>query len=219
MKTLAKTGFRAVVTVVTFTVLTCGAPAYASQGLTNEQDRALSHFEARLKKSGSVTDQKAYAELSEPQKHRLANYLLGKDSLDVKTETVKTETATPSSFTRGNAVASTSTRTIWGKQWFHIGNLKISETKVRGTYTVYKGKVKKPASYSCTVVKNIDPSAKITSTKDGLFLSSGYATFKCKVTVKRGVPTPWGPIAWSKREAIQQIKGNSKGKVVSHKWV
>jgi hypothetical protein len=38
------------------------------------------------------------------------------------------------------------------------------------------------------------------------------------VSVKRGVPTPWGPIAWSTASNIQFVTGTGSGAVSSHGW-
>lgn len=72
---------------------------------------------------------------------------------------------------------------------------------------------KKRLGYSCTVVRNIQPFTQVTTSKSSGSISGGQATAKCKVIVERGVPTPWGTIAWSTYSAIQRLSATGNGAV------
>lgn len=39
-----------------------------------------------------------------------------------------------------------------------------------------------------------------------------------KVVVKRGVPTPWGTIAWSTYSAIQRLSAKGNSAVTYNRW-
>ncbi|QAY64996.1 hypothetical protein ET495_17395 (plasmid) [Xylanimonas allomyrinae] len=114
---------------------------------------------------------------------------------------------------RSAPTARATTKSVWVSHWFKFAGIKITEVKVAGTYTVSGGKATKINSYACTVVKNIDPMAEVTSSKNGSYIANGKANLECKITVKRGAPTPWGPIAWSTKEGIQFLRANGAGKV------
>lgn len=49
-------------------------------------------------------------------------------------------------------------------------------------------------------------------------VGGGQATAKCKVVVKRGVPTPWGTVAWSTYSSIQRLSAKGNGVITYNRW-
>lgn len=115
-------------------------------------------------------------------------------------------------------LAATQTYSVWATSAFLFAGIKISETKVAGTYTASGGTARSILSYSCTVTRNYDPLAEVSTDKSGSYIASGQATMECRVRVRRGVPTPWGQVSWSTKEAIQYLRANGYGGVVAHGW-
>jgi hypothetical protein len=86
------------------------------------------------------------------------------------------------------------------------------------TYQVSGVSATSITSYSCIVDANYDPFSTVTSSKNSAWVSLGRATAECKVTVKRGTPTPWGQVTFSTRSNIQYVTGNGSGAVTAHGW-
>lgn len=100
---------------------------------------------------------------------------------------------------------------------FAIAGITLSTTRVWADYVTGSGVVQRIRDYGCQLIFNFEPSAEITTTKQSQSLSGGKATFKCLVTVKRGIPTPWGQITTSTRQGYQYMSVNGRG-VYSHGW-
>lgn len=100
---------------------------------------------------------------------------------------------------------------------FVFAGITVSKTRVWADYVTGSGVVKSIRDYGCQLVQNYEPTAEISTVEQSKSLSGGKATFKCKVTVKRGAPTPWGQITWSTRQAYQYMSVNGPG-VYAHGW-
>lgn len=209
------------------------APSPADVVLTDFRDVLVQR--AEVIGSEGVAELEQFDSLDGTQRNELANYFLGVDGSvapgDAAALTVEggTTVLTDGDFTWESveapnaasgivARAATSTKSTWATQWFKFAGITISETKVSGTYTVSGGKATKVNSYACTVVQNIDPLASVTSSKNAAYVSGGKATMECKVKVKRGVPTPWGHVSWSTKEAVQYLRATGAGRVEAHGW-
>ena len=111
-----------------------------------------------------------------------------------------------------------STRTVSAWQSFLFAGITISKTSVRETYYYSGANATTIASYTCVVDANYDPFSSVSVAKAGAYVSAGKATAECRVTVKRGVPTPWGQVSWSTASNVQFVTGNGSGSVTSHGW-
>lgn len=117
-----------------------------------------------------------------------------------------------------STTASSTVKSIWATQYFTFAGIKISETKVSGSYTARSGKATSIRSHTCNVVRNYDPFSGVSTSKSSSYVSSGKAVFECLVSVKRGIPTPWGHISYSTRENVQYARGTGTGRVDAHGW-
>lgn len=93
-------------------------------------------------------------------------------------------------------------------QTVKLAGITISKTRVWADYKTGSGVVKSVTDYGCQLVSSIDPFSSITTSKQSKVLSSGKATVKCAVVVRRGVPTPWGQISTTTRSAYQYMRVN-----------
>ena len=117
-----------------------------------------------------------------------------------------------------SVTAAGATRSVSAWQSFLFAGITISKTTVSETYYYSGTSATSIAAYSCAVNANYDPFSSVTTSKSGSYVSSGRATAECKVSVRRGVPTPWGPIAWSTESNVQFVTGTGGGSVYSHGW-
>lgn len=206
-----------------------GGASSASAAGTDLSASALEQFRANLTSSSDIAK---FDVLTAAQQANLADYLLGKidpvasmsntkthsGNFEVRTSTTASSTNLSATATTTALVAATGTRTVSAWQSFLFAGITISKTTVSETYYYSGTSATSIASYSCVVNANYDPFSSVTSAKSGKYVSAGKATAECLVTVKRGVPTPWGPIAWSTVQAIQYVTGNGSGYVTSHGW-
>lgn len=188
---------------------------------------ALAQFRSSLTSSSDIAK---FDALTDAQEAGFAAYLLGETDPTSKLNAAKTRSvdfelrtsvATTKSVaaTAGvAAAAATGTRTVSAWQSFLFAGITISKTTVSETYNYSGSNATSVASYSCVVNANYDPFSTVTSAKSGKYISSGKATAECLVSVKRGVPTPWGQISWSTASNIQYVTGNGAGAVASHGW-
>lgn len=208
-----------------FLVLAAGvSPAAATRA---GGDPVLAEFRSNLT---SAADLDAFDALTVDQRAELAAYLRGESGsieraleMDQPTGAFEVRTGTNITATKADAFMSgttsaSSTRTVSAWKSFLFAGITISKTTIRETYYYVGASATKVAAYSCVVNANYDPFATVTSSKSGAWVSSGRATAECLVTVKRGVPGPWGPINWSTSSAIQFVTGNGYGSVTSHGW-
>lgn len=213
-------------------------PVAAFAGEVNDSPAvALSEFRENLVTNGDAAEVSAFDALSVDQRSALAGYFFGNGMSpdSPTTDAIAESHGDTTTYTDGDfawaiedeeksaSAAATSraaaaTRNISGNQWFSFAGIKISETKVSLSYQAIGKKATKVNSYSCVVVKNADPLAQISSSKSNAYIAGDNATAKCKVVVKRGVPSPWGQITWSTKEGIQVLAGNGGGKVVKNTW-
>lgn len=117
-----------------------------------------------------------------------------------------------------STTATTTVKSIWATQYFTFAGIKISETKVSGSYNVRSSRATGIRSHTCNVVRNYDPFSGVSTSKNASYVSGGRAVFECLVSVKRGVPTPWGHISYSTRENVQYARGTGAGRVDAHGW-
>lgn len=204
-----------------------GSVPAASAAETDLAATALAEFRANLT---DPPDIEKFDALTPAQQATLASYLLGEtDPLaklskatrragDFELRTSAESTLAPSSATTSAAITAGSTRTVSAWQSFLFAGITISKSTVSETYYysgIYASSI---AAYSCVINANYDPFSSVTTAKSGSYVSSGRATAECRVTVKRGVPTPWGPIAWSTASNVQFVTGTGSGSVYSHGW-
>lgn len=117
-------------------------------------------------------------------------------------------------------ISSTSNRHIQSSDEFKFAGISITRTKVSGSYEATTGAgATRILSHQCIVEHNYDPLAQVNSEKQDSYVSSGNATFLCRVQVRLGVPTPWGQINWSDRTASQGVVGNGNGVVINQGWM
>lgn len=121
-------------------------------------------------------------------------------------------------FADGSIEARAASRSSWGTQWFAFAGIRLTETKVSMSYEYSGTTAKKMLGYSCTVVRNVQPFTEARTSKSSGYVSGGQATAKCKVTVKRGVLTPWGTIAWSTYSAVQRLSAKGNGAITANRW-
>ncbi|MFT4156497.1 MAG: hypothetical protein QM630_00990 [Microbacterium sp.] len=203
-----------------------GGVSSATAAEADLADSALEQFRANLTSSADIA---AFDALTAAQQTELSAYLLGETdplaelsdssarSGDFELRKSTTTTLTQPKAT-ASATAAAATRTVSAWQSFLFAGITISKTTVRETYYYSGANATRIASYSCVVDANYDPFSTVTSSKSGAWVSSGRATAECRVTVKRGVPTPWGQVSWSTASNIQYVAGNGSGSVTSHGW-
>jgi hypothetical protein len=213
-----------------------GGPAIADD-LGSQGDLVLTQFREVLAERAAAnpageSDLEAFDALTADQRMDLADYFLGESETVEPTPNAEQSIAPDGSMTYTDGdlswgesalvprqtMAATTSRSVWGTQWFAFAGIKITETKVSGTFTTSGGKASAISSYACTVVQNLDPMTQVKAAKNAAYVSGGKAYFKCKVTVKRGAPTPWGQVTWSTREAIQYVRAGGSGVVEANGW-
>lgn len=212
------------------------APASAASATTGvdaaEETKVLTELRQNLVRYGSSSDIAAFDALDGAQRDELASYFL-----DPEVEQRIVDAAgTP----RGGSMVSgtgtgfqwgwsgspsqteqdgrASSRTTWGTQWFAFAGIKLTETKVSETYEYSGTTARRMLGYSCTVVRNVQPFTQVSTSKNSGYISGGQATATCKVVVNRGVPTPWGTIAWSTYSAVQRLSARGNGAVTFNGW-
>jgi hypothetical protein len=213
-------------------------PAAGDVATPTTPSAVLSAIRAELVASGDAADVEAFDRLDSGQRGELTSYFLdpavasavAADSIEsvLGPATVRANgdfewgEAEPSAGVpdqTGNAAAiRAASRSSWGTQWFAFAGIRLSETKVSMSYEYSGTTARKMLGYSCTVVRNIQPFTQVTTSKSSGYVSGGQATAKCKVVVRRGVPTPWGTIAWSTYSAIQRLSAKGNGAVTYNRW-
>ncbi|WP_430867434.1 hypothetical protein [Demequina aurantiaca] len=223
-----------------------GLPAAASERDDTGESASLAEFRSDLAVDAARGDSEAknslykFDNLSTDERSDLAAYFLGESPEDISpdareisylkgsTEIVEVgdftwETLSPTATKLSQEptvvakAAISGSKSISNTSTFKFAGVTITKTKVSGSYEYTGGSATKTLTYACTVVQNYQPFSDISTTKNGSYVSGGTADFGCKVVVKRGVPTPWGTIAWSTKEAIQFVRGNGNG-VTSSGW-
>jgi len=213
-------------------------PAAVDADAPRTPSAVLSAIRADLVASGASSDVAAFDHLSAEQRHELASYFLNPAVASAATaasdervfgpETVRTSgdfewgEVAPSAAVRNEDAAGVGTRAAsrssWGTQWFAFAGTRLTETKVSMSYEYSGTTARKMLGYSCTVVRNVQPFTQVTTSKSSGYISGGQATAKCKVVVKRGVPTPWGTIAWSTYSAVQRLSAKGNGAITYNRW-
>lgn len=203
------------------TIVLAGSANVAYAHTDDLPGSALSQFRDNL---AAASDIAAFDALTEEQRADLARYLLGEtDPLSQLSDSdphvgdFELRVGGPASASI-TPLAAGATRTVSAWQSFLFAGITISKTTVRETYLYSGANATRIASYSCVVDANYDPFAEVSVARDGSWISSGKAIAQCKVTVKRGAPSPWGQVTWSTASNVQYVSGNGYGKVVSHGW-
>jgi hypothetical protein len=228
--------------VVLATCVIGAAPANANTRTPAGSDPAaptavavLADIRSDLLASGAVADVAAFDQLNADQRDELASYFLDPAVASAVTAD-STESALGPVIVRTNgdfewgevsaeqgqegdaASSRAASRSSWGSQWFAFAGIRLTETKVSMSYEYSGTTAKKMLGYSCTVVRNIQPFTQVSTAKSSGYISGGQATAKCKVVVKRGVPSPWGTIAWSTYSAIQRLSARGNGAITANRW-
>jgi len=213
-------------------------PAAGDVAAPRTPSAVLSAIRADLVASGASSDVAAFDHLNAEQRHELASYFLdpavasaataASDERVLGPETVRTsgdfewgdvEPLGAERHEDGVAVGTrAASRSSWGTQWFAFAGIRLTETKVSMSYEYSGTTARKMLGYSCTVVRNVQPFTQVTTSKSSGYISGGQATAKCKVVVKRGVPTPWGTIAWSTYSAVQRLSAKGNGAITYNRW-
>ncbi|MEZ2190214.1 hypothetical protein [Corynebacterium sp. CCM 9204] len=162
---------------------------------------------------------KALSELTVEEKQRLAEYLKGGFESEFDNSVSEEQGDVRVTTSRERSSWGTSTKYISVRTYVTFINVKVMETQVTGIYEVGNGRVNRVLAHTCNVTRNYDLFSQVTTEKTGSYVSGNQASFLCNVTVKRGAPTPWGPISWSTRSATQFAVGNSRGHVVNSGWM
>lgn len=221
------------------------APAQAAEPFDTDGATAprtpsavLSAIRADLVASGAASEVATFDRLSADQRLELASYFLDPAVASAVTAAAGAKVLGPGTVrTRGNfewgAVepslsaqdddraeggARAASRSSWGTQWFAFAGIRLTETKVSMSYEYSGATATKMLGYSCTVVRNVQPFTEVRTSKSSGYISGGQATAKCKVVVKRGVPTPWGSIAWSTYSSIQRLSAKGNGGITANRW-
>lgn len=193
---------------------------------------ALDEFRANLVAKGDAEGVARFDAFTEAQRDELAQYLLGESvnfTPPADATWDETGTATKGGFSweipSGYDVAAQSDNIpVWGTQSFSFLGIPLIVVKNAMVYTVdwnsSKGWIVTGVPSSrCTVVYNYDIYASVESVTNAAFVYGTYeAQNECKVTVRRGVPSPWGTIAWSTREAIHVLRADNTGWITRHAW-
>ena len=205
-----------------FSPMAAQAAVAAPSASSTQSAAALAAFRDQLVKAGAADDLKRFDALTAEQRDELAGYFLGDASrynaADFKWSTTRSSLAAPAGAAIAQPMAATTTYSVWATSAFLFAGVTITKTKVAGTYTASAGSATKVNAYACTVVTNYDPLASVSTAKNAGYISGGKAYLQCKVTVKRGLPTPWGTVSWSTREAIQYLRANGSGAVEASGW-
>ena len=164
--------------------------------------------------------------LSFSQREELERYFNGERKVDL--ETVKGgKLSVDGDFSREvKTGASLTNYAVGGQKFiqssseFKFAGISITKTKVSGSYNTEPGVgATQILSHQCTVEHNYQPLTKVNTQKGDAYANGGEATFLCSVEVTRGVPTPWGDVNWSTRNATQGVVGNGDGVVVKEGWM
>jgi hypothetical protein len=213
-------------------------PAPSGAAAPRTPASVLSAIRAELVASGTPSEVAAFDHLSADQRHELTSYFLdpavapattaSSDEKVLGPETVRTSgdfewgALEPSGVAQDEGAPGTGTRAAsrssWGTQWFAFAGIRLTETKVSMSYEYSGTTARRLLGYSCTVVRNVQPFTEVRSTKSSGYISGGQATAKCKVVVKRGVPTPVGTIAWSTYSAVQRLSAKGNGAITANRW-
>lgn len=213
------------------------APAASDEVPPRTPSAVLSAIRVELAASGAFSDVAAFDRFSDRQRHELASYFLdpaaasaaiaSSDETVLGPKTIRTSgdfewgaVEAPSGAVpdEGSIDARAASRSSWGTQWFAFAGIRLTETKVSMSYESSGTTAKKMLGYSCTVVRNVQPFTEVKSSKSSGYVSGGQATAKCRVTVKRGVLTPWGTVAWSTYSAIQRLSAKGNGAITANRW-
>lgn len=204
-----------------------GSVSSASAAETDLSMSALVEFRANLTSSPDIAK---FDALTAAQQAKLATYLLGETDPFVKLSKTTTRsgdlelrTSTASAPIESSAVSSAvtaagATRSVSAWQSFLFAGITLSKTTVYETYYYSGSAATRIASYSCAVNANYDPFSTVTVSKAGAYVGSGRATADCLVSVRRGVPTPWGQVSWSTKSNMQYVTANGNGAVTSSGW-
>lgn len=103
---------------------------------------------------------------------------------------------------------------------FKFAGISITKTKVSGSYETQPGVgATRVFGPYCDVVHDYQPLTEVKTNESNAYVSDGNATFLCAVEVKRGVPSPWGRISWSTKNATQGVVGDGNGNVINQGWM
>lgn len=212
--------------ISTLTVSTAVAPASSAFPLTNpytSQEQILDQFRENLRSAADGGDSVAnngliiFDQLSESQRTELSEYLSGIRPWEPEGNLTK-ETAFSANSLPTVSVASNQERSVWRTDAFKFAGITVTETQIQGRYLAQGAAAHQILSNNCTVVRNFRPLTNVTSDQSAAYVSGGNATFDCRVRVQSGVPTPWGTVDWSTKEAIQFVSGDGYGNVVGGGW-
>lgn len=229
-----------VIVVATITAFIGAAPASADEPVDTHQ-AVLDQFRANLVAVGDTAGVATFDAFTEAQRSDLSAYLLGEsvsfDAPPAEAQQVGNgdfvygdfQWAAPSGAQTASAEArQLSTQgyniPVWGTQSFSFAGISIIEVKNSMTYTVdfssSRGNyISNIPAYSCAVTHNYDILADVTSTKENAFTSGDWEVeSQCKVRITRGVPTPWGQVTWSTKEAIHYLHADNTGWVMANGW-
>lgn len=210
--------------------IAAGAPAYATDPPV-DKEAALTQLRAVLVTRGAVDDVAEFDAFNTQQRADLASYLVGETNVSLDPPADATwdtnGVATYGNFRWGlpaeteTALARNSSNdvSIWGTQWFSFMGIKLIEVKNSMTYTLtYNSSTgTRPTAiknHSCLVTLDTDIFAEVTSEKNSSYPDGWEARAQCKVTIKRGLPVPWGIIVTSTTEGLHTIRGDNMGSVV-----
>lgn len=214
------------------------APPAGDVATPRTPSAVLSAIRADLVASGASSDVQVFDHLSAEQRHELAAYFLDPAVASAATAASDERVFGPEAvrasgdFEWGEVDTSgdmqdedgvgvgtkAASRSSWGTQWFAFAGIRLTETKVSMSYEYSGTTARRMLGYSCTVVRNVQPFTQVTTSKSSGYISGGQATAKCKVIVKRGVPTPWGTIAWSTYSAVQRLSAKGNGAITYNRW-
>ncbi len=195
------------------------------------RQQALADFRAVLVASGATADVVRFDALSTTQREELADYLVGESySVTPPPNAVPDSNgalrvgdfswAQPAGGNSSNAKSRI--KSMQGGQTFSFAGIVLIEVVIDLNYSVSSQPpygVSGVAGYDCFVTKDYDVLAEVSSVKSSAFVDGTWEIeARCKVTVKRGVPTPWGQITWSTKEQLHFLRGDNAGYVVDHGW-
>ncbi|WP_416393244.1 MULTISPECIES: hypothetical protein [unclassified Curtobacterium] len=212
-------------------------PAASDEVAPRTPSAVLSAIRAELTASGASSDVAALDRLNADQRRELTSYFLEPDAAAAALadsaervlgpKTIRTsgdfewgavDAASGAVLGEGSAESRAASRSSWGTQWFAFAGVRLTETKVSMSYEYSGTTAKRLLGYSCAVTRNVQPFTEVQTSKSSGYVSGGQATAKCKVTVKRGVLTPWGTVAWSTYSAIQRLSAKGNGAITANRW-
>lgn len=198
----------------------------SSQSISIE-DTAYNQFYAQVKSKADTGDLEAKSDLSKlnalsaSQKSELGGYLSGTKEFPKNTTGNVVITRQESNnllLDNGGRYMSPNasvTKSVWATEAFTFAGVKISETKVSGSYVVNNGRITGILGHSCYVTRSYDPMQAVSSDRSSSYISGGRAVFECRVSSSYGIPGYGG---LSKREAIQYLTAGAAGNVVARGW-